>query len=793
MKGYGDERFRLGDTDYWFTLAPGGVQGFVSDSPFAPKTTTGERSYADYDVSSAVAFTELTGGMGQERATDVTRYYDARNADARGGRLILGPRIHYNAETLPGLSAHADALLRGEAEIGTLGFLEVGGGITKLAAELNTGASVLHIDRIWLALAGDTTTPTLTVGLYNDSGGAPGSSVATATMRRDDLLPAGGWVQASFSPTLELAASSRFWIVIEQAGGDGTALGWYGGHASETAYSTYHNARVWNGSAWINPSDGYWHLIYQYDDPTVRPDSSLRYVLGAGEDGILRVWGYSGRRLYYIGADGLPTAVQDGSGNVYQAASEIMDAVWYRSAGSAHPFLYLALGDTTDMVTFDGNIGAEQWSVVTGHQARKLALHDQYLWYADDQNMVGCTDGTNWGTTAAVGDKTYPIRNMVSWNGYLYVGKDDGLYRVTYPTGYPVSGTPTVSKVLDFLAMAMATNFSVMVEHQGDLIFSIGHGLLRFTGGGVLTPVSPDVGLERSVAERSVYRAAFSTINTLWVAAEGPLGGYSSLLAMTDWHWHPVVTVPRRGDMIRSLIAEPGIYGAPRLWFKAGLQVCYVNMPFATQKRWTWPEMDYAGVGTLDLSWVDGNIRTINKDWLRVELDVDGVGEGEDDAYVVVYWRPDDVTAWASLGEVRTTGISHVEFPAATYGPKLQLRIELHRGVDEDGNDVTPQVAAVVLKYMERPEDAISFTRTYLLSERGYGRGAQGRQGLAEQVALLRTFRESAEPLRFWPFWGVAADVSYLVHWVNYSATEQRAEVDGAASIVVTVKMQVVS
>jgi len=787
--GPGDERFRMAGVDYWFELASGGAQGFASDSPFAPKSTTGERSYADYDPFSALAFADLSGGMGQERATDATKYYDAHNVDARGGRLILGPLVHYNSATLPGLATHADELLQGTATSGTLDYLAVDATQTKAAASFTVPSGITGLDRIWLALKGTAMAGTVTVQIYNDSAGAPGTSAGSTTLSRDELQSFGGWAQASFSPALTLVAGSTYWVAVEHSGVAGS-LSWYGGTSADVDYASNHNAKVWSGSAWVTPS-AYWHLIFQYDDPVTRPDSSLRYLLGAGEDGITRLWGYSGRRLYYIGSDSLPVAVQDGAGNVYATTAEIVDAVFFRAAGDSHAFIYLALGDSTDMVKFDGNIGAEQWTTVTAHQARRLALHDAYLWWADERNLVGATDGTTWGGTVAVGDKTYPIRNMLSWNGYLYVGKDDGLYRVTYSTGYPASGSPTAAKILDFSPMANAVNFAAMCEHQGDLVFTLEHGLIRFTPGGVVTPISPDTALNLAADERAVYRAARSAMNVLWVAAEGHLGGYSSLLALADWHWHSLVTVPRRGDMLRSVAVEPGLYGAePRVWFKAGLQVAYVTMPATTQKRWLWSNMDYATSGYLDLSWIDGNIRTINKDWIAVEVDADDVGSGAGEPYVVISWRPDEVTAWATVGTINTTGITSLTFPTSTYGAKAQLRVTLYRGTLAEVA-TTPQVQAVVLKYMERPADSVAWTRTYLLSERGYNRaGFPGRRGLAAWVALLASLRESAEPLTFWPFWGVHSDTSYRVHWINYSASELRAEVDGAASIIVTVKMQ---
>lgn len=804
----GDEVFVLNGVSYNFELAAGGALGFASDSPFAPKSTSGERSYADYDPFSAVAFTDLSGGMGQERATDVTKYYDAANVDARGGRLILGPLVHYNSATLPGLDTHSDALLQGTNTTGTLTFYGGIGGTScsKVAAKLIIPAGFTEIDRFWLPLKGYALAGTITVKIYNDSSGAPGTEIATTTLSRDELQPFGSWAQASFSPAVTVSAGGTYWISVEHAGAI-DVLYWYGGYSTSTAYSVNENHVYWDGAAWLTDAGQYWHLIVMYDDPTARPDSSLRYVLGAGEDGITRLWGYSGRRLYYIGSNSLPVAVQDGAGNSYEAAAEILHAVWFRAVADGHPYLYCALGDATSYVKFDGNIGTEQWATITmtgsgvSQGARRLAVHDNLLWRADEVcNVSASLDGTAYGGTVAVGDKTYPIRNMLSWNGALYVGKDDGLYKVEYATGYPTSGAPTVTKVLDFGSMANSVNFAAMCEHQGDLVFSLERGMIRFTAGNVVTPISPDTGLNLSADERAVYRAAHSSLNVLWVCAEGSLSGKSSLMALIDWHWHPIVTVPRAGDMMRSVHVEPGLYGQyPRVWFKAGLQVAYVNMPTTTQKRWLWGTgMDYAATGTIDLPWVDGNIRTINKDWVQVELDVSGVSRSwsshlgyQNVSWVDVYYRTAEDAAWVQLGaSIYTEGITTLAFPINTYGGKVQLRIALSQV--EAASAVTPQVEAVVLKYMERPMDAVSFTRTYILKARSPNRaGATGVKSLAQWVTILQTLRESAEPLTFYPFWGVDAGVSYNVHIANYTVSEVRSEVgvSAAASMIATLKL----
>ena len=786
-----DESFELGGVEYWFELAEKGGQGFSSADPWPAKSSTGSRVYADYDPLSAVAFVDLSGGMGQEKATDPTRYFDAENVDARGGRLILGPASHLIPVTPAGLESHATDLLSDTFTYDALDWKSVdSSGAPKVAGSFVAYTGMTSLERIWLPIRATVAATTITIGLYNDGGGGtgPGTQITTTTLSRDALRYHGAWVEAILSAPVTLIAGSLYWVSVEHSG-PADSLAWAGGYVHPNSAA---NAFTYNGAAWVADSD--WYMLLWIEDPLLTPDGPLHYLLGAGEDAIVRLWAFSGRRLYYFAADSTPTGAEDGGGNIYKTTADICAATWFRAVSDSHAYLYLALGDATDLLKFDANIGAEQWAVVTDIQARALAVHDNMLWRADERNQIsGSLDGAAFGSAIGAGDRTYPVVKMLSWNGALYIGKADGLYKVTYPDGYPTTGTPAATKIIDFAAQADHNNFSLMLEHQGDLVFSIGQGILKYTGSAVLTPISPDTGLDLAAGARSLYRAGFSSLNALWVVAEAPPGEHSSLLTYVDYHWHPLITVPRTGDIIRSVWVEPGLYGAaPRVWFGAGLQAAYALMPTTTQRRWLWSDMDYAYNGTIDLPWVDGNLRTIDKDWVQVELDVDSVSLPL--AYVVVYWRPDEDTEWEQLGApIQTTGISICAFPAASFGAKAQLRILLSRG-PFGTSAATPHVHAVVLKYLERPSPYQIFTRSYLLQSDATTRaGLPVPLSLEQQIQQLETLRASKEPLTWLPWWSNAT--TYQVHIVQYNASEQRTLTrpgSDAGSVVVSLRLLVV-
>jgi len=795
----GDEFFTLNGVVYPFLFPEaGGVLGCRSVSPFAPKTATGDRSYQDYEWISATALADLSGGMGQERLVDATQYYASHNVDARGGRIVLGPLLTISSYAA-GLDTHSGELLADTyagAGAPELDYYSVDSSTTKLACKVTIPAGLTFLRRVWLPLRATVEAGTVTVGIYADDNGSPGTLVDSITISRDEFKTWGGWVQAIFASEVSVIGGNTYWISVEHSGAADSAA-WYGAYGTDD-YSAQANAQYWDGAAWVATA-AYWHLIVLYDQDSLRLDAPTNLLLGAGEDGITRLWGWGGRRVYYVNpADDALTLVTDGAGNAYATVADIADAVWFRGSGDTYSLLYLALGDATDMVKFDGNIGTEQWSAVTSIQARKLTVHNGLLWRCDVRNQVsGSADGSTFGNAVAVGDTSYPVAKLLSWNGALYVGKQDGLYKVEYVTGYPTSTTPTCTKVLDFTSQVDSNNFSILLEHQGNLIFSIGQALLMYTLGNLLTPITPDSGLNLSVSERSYFRAGFSALSALWVCAEGPLGGASALLAYVDGHWHALATMPRAGDMLRSLYLEPGLYDTVgRLWFSSGLDFVYCKMPSTTQKRWLWDDMDWAARGYLDTSWIDGGIRSINKDWYQVTLHVRDVAiwytppPVSYGPYVKVYWRPDEATAWAQVGAaVGTEGIVNLTFPAGSYGPKCQLRIYLYRGA-LDIVETTPQVEAVVLKYIERPEEYRTFTRTYEFSSgQTWRNGLPTGKTLAGWLADLALLRTSAEPLTLTTWYGAP----YTGHIVDYDVKEireQRGDLQDVGSLLAVIRFQ---
>lgn len=769
-----DETLTTADGDvYGFMLAPGN-QGFSSTSnPFAVKATQGDRSYSDYDAQQALAMSDLSGGIGQDRLVVPTKYWTGRNIDTRGKRVILGPEQHFL--NTPSLDSNVAAGL----EAGTLAWHYIyTGGRSKMAGRLTLTSSV-EVDHYMVLLKATVDAGTITVSLINDDAGTPGSVIDAYTVSRADYDARGKWIKVATTNTITMSSDSAYWIQIEHSGSVTTAVAW-GTVPDLTEAVVESHVQYYNGSAWVD--DDAW-AVFWLESSVVSPDTFPTFLVGAGEDSINRVWLWAGRRLYYISGAGaiVPVAI---TLEPFEFPNEITDACFYKGTGDSHRYLYVALGGT-DIVKFDCNItGTPTMSTVTSSKATRLCVHDNKLWRYYSGAVQYTTDGSTWaGSAGEIGDSSYTARRLVSWDGSLWVGCDDGLFKVTY------SGTTlSVVRQIDLTAQASPNNFSFMTVHQADLWFSLGEGIIRYTNGDVVVPVTPSTGADQEDEERFVFRAAYSTLTTLFVVGIGAINNESSILAYAESGWHPIVTFARTGDECVSLAIDPSLYGSiPRLWFSSGLQVGYVKMPTMGQLRWTY-DVDYAETGELLTSWFDGNLMTVEKDWSAIEVDAERVGEGAA-PNIQVYYRTQEDGAWTLAGTVTTVGYTAMVLASpASHSTKIQLKVVLNRGTWLGAND-TPHLLGLVIRYLERPAIIHTHTRTYRLGAHTRNRiGTEVQTSLAQQITDLRTLASEAEALTWRTWYGATYPVAIMM----YNATEIRNEVGGLdiGYVLVSVRLQ---
>lgn len=764
----GDEAFfDASGNQYDFMLAPSGGLGFVTANPVGSKIVGGERSYADFDTPSMIALADFSGGLGQERLDDYTRYADGANIDTRAGKISISPE-----RTLVGTGNPTGVdlqIINHDGYAPGWSVMVGGSGIifgTTVALPFTTPDSIVELLRIWVPMRTQAAASTITCSLralYD------GIDIATGSLQWHPNVRDGAWVEV-YLGKVALDAGATYYLVI----GNTSAI------SVEIYAAALPGAAVWyqTGSTWFSSA---YRVPLQFSDPRAGVDAPPKFLLGQGQDNIARMWLYAGSSLYYIAADGTPTICLDGA-TPKVVTPRLTDACFFAGLAASNS-LYLA-ADGEDVLVFNGSIGSESWGSLLNHPACYLAVYDDVLYLADENTLVGY-DGSNYGAAASVGNTTYPIRSLRAWADYLWVGKDDGLYRVSTPVGYPGTGSLTVSKVIDYTPLADPRNFTWLCEHKGDLIYPIVHGLMRYTAGGVLSSFAPEATADQeAIPSRGQYTAAASVMDTLWVAREVPLGDTTSgILAYINGYWHPIINQSGYGDMIRSIAWESGLYDAiPRLWHGRSLQVRYAALPTTTAKLWVEAGIKYHPTGLWESSWIDGGLRTVTKKWLRVEVEAAGIGYQHT---ATLWYRTSADAAWVSAGAV-ANGFTDIDLPTALASEMLQLRIALSSNSYE-----SPLISFVGVRYLERFDNVLTYTRVYELSvQQTYRGGTPQLLNLAEQVAQLETLRGALLPLTYYPWWSTTPISVYIMDIAGAERpdVEERVGAD-AGTIYVTVRL----
>lgn len=107
----------------------------------------------------------------------------------------------------------------------------------------------------------------------------------------------------------------------------------------------------------------------------------------------------------------------------------------------------------------------------------------------------------------------------------------------------------------------------------------------------------------------------------------------------------------------------------------------------------------YASQGTLQSSYFDAGLPSINKLYNSVTIQHDPLANGES---VKVYYRFKESDSWTLLGTSSTVGAeaSTMNFPSGTYSKKISLKIELNTS----NTSITPKVKEYVLQYTLYPD-----------------------------------------------------------------------------------------
>ena len=386
----------------------------------------------------------------------------------------------------------------------------------------------------------------------------------------------------------------------------------------------------------------------------------------------------------------------------------------------ANSNLYIAQGEGTNMVRLNSDLST---AANNGVPAKFIESFAGKLWRADNLNEIyyssdphsdgsatwAAPTGENEGT---IGDSTYLIRGMTVHDNALWVGKDDGIYKIFNTASSSATEIWQTQKVIDLSHIISQFNGQAMISFGGNLYFSVDRGLGKWDGA-TMQMMGPDKGsnaTENFMQLKSIYDTALpQDINTeaaslnsgavgtirsmthdgtnLYVAvdsggdATGGSGGESRVMAWNGSGWHQIYStaewagsvhdpgdyrtqfvsfIPRKGNAgwenyPRIIIGNEAVTNAEEDGVQKEDRVLQCYLP-----RWGQNLLDdlasdgsnilrFQSVGYLTTSWFDGGLPDVEKTFFDIVVEAQNVGLATTNNDIKVEYQVDNIDVWNEL------------------------------------------------------------------------------------------------------------------------------------------------
>lgn len=691
-------------------------------------------------------------GAGLHEYDGSHRYEWGNCVDARSGHLMMAPERVVKGAPYYEMKIHDSSVLVAEQ-------LDSGGSQYGLAERFQMPASGYTTIRSIAILVKRsdsmdyTNASTFTVGIVADAAGPkPGTTLGSATValkaetdayspfpdrwRHGDWF----WLEATFSSDVVVGAGNYYWISVYNNQSP-EVLHW----AEDQYGGTIATRSVHNGTAWQDGTSDYRLMIkVSYRDGAKQFDSFLRCMqVYRGSDNIERMYaGTNYRVLYYNPAWG--------------------GGQWWESKETSVPVLQLlefdnklfaALGPATDMEYSDGSSPeSTAWTTISSNQANALAVHDNMIWKADDNEVKASTTGmsADWGATAVkVGDPGTPVQAMVSHGGKLFCAKPEGIYEVTYPDTYPGSGTPTANLMLDFNTERYPRTW--LIDWHSGLYFPGAGGVYELKSGllrnlwedkvdeGALDPrsfmappmVAPVKGTDPPYTRPRSWAPLYDHGPVSWTCAQATTRGIlfarsnphqhtSDLIWYDGRNWYSLRSVgdlasdggPRNvGEYLTACFVQDAGGGRGWMWFNEGFGIAQTEWPTWTDNTADDDTVEYEDRAQAVTPWFS---LAENREILLVKVGLTSYGLAPPISFqrAEVHYRLAGQSSWTELGDFETSPYQEISFPAGTKSHRIQFKLEFD--CYQQTVTISPMIEQLDLFYQTIPEK--STTHQLILS-----------------------------------------------------------------------------
>lgn len=499
--------------------------------------------------------------------------------------------------------------------------------------------------------------PTLTLGLYSDSSGLPGTLLKTATITNADFVAAGAtntpnWVEFSPGSPAGLTASTTYWLALVPTAptvSDFLMIDW------QTDVSANYSGGT---SSYQTQVDG----TGSWAAGTVGTDGYFIINAGTGIASSVTVRPVIFSGAWYIAA-GL---------NVYKynTSTDRLDlkytaAATVTSLCSFGGVIYAALGDSNDMVS--SSDGAS-WGAVSGKKYTHLLAYTGYLYAA--KSVGGSTSlayfaNATWSPNITLANASVTISDLIGFGNELLITATTGLWALS---------SNLVYQVLDFSNENYAGNGvnSLTWMADGRLYIAIGQSLHAYDGTR-LVPVGLDLEEGLPLDQQGHVSCLVGSRTFLFASVDGGTTSRSGIYAFNGKGWHCLAQATTPGRRIRSMGLEQitSATSRPRLWYFEDGTPYFLEFPDLTDNPNGYLDsagegIAYEPTGYVTSSWIGGELSAVPKDFQSVIVASTGCTTGKTlDVFVEV----DRSGVWLPVGTVTRSPLQEYALLSRTWGP----------------------------------------------------------------------------------------------------------------------------
>lgn len=381
--------------------------------------------------------------------------------------------------------------------------------------------------------------------------------------------------------------------------------------------------------------------------------------------------------------------------------------------------LYVAIGDSNDMWSFDG----ATWTQVAGKKARCYAVWQTKLWRGNAGNIIPF-DGAADGTAVAVGQVNSNVTTIVPQSGYLIIFKDDGKI-------YTYDGTT----VADFTQnVAYTGNYQYAVSHQGWLYYGVLSNVHRLSASAGTAPSMQDVTPKKpdDVTNGWGIPVSFSySPNFVYCLFNSPNTGFSNLLKWNGTGWHIV--------LISSGAGTACYYSrvSGMVWANIGGASWFTKVNTTNDTPYTLSYPTSGGPYYVYLPHMTAGLDDIDKLWRDVKIVADNLSGT---VFLTLDYQIDRSGSWVNFGTATISPQQSLQFAAnnGIVAKDLWLRV----GFTTNSGSVTPVLKFLSVAYQPRPKSIYSISGQIIIDNNIHLKDGSGNdpnnatQLLAELMAM---------------------------------------------------------